>query len=115
MRLARFLLVLGSLVTHPARSQQPAAAVPQPNAGSRQVRRIMAPPKSARAQGQAARFENVYSEYKNAPEVTRERMYLETMEQILARSQKVIVDDPSGKGVIPYLPLPEIGKAGATP
>ena len=68
----------------------------------------------AEAQGQAARFDKVYSEYKNAPEVTRERIYLETMETILGKTQKVVVDDPSGKGVVPYLPLPEIGKPDMT-
>lgn len=67
----------------------------------------------AEAQGQAARFDKVYAEYKNAPAVTRERIYLETMEQVLARAQKVVVDDPSGKGVIPYLPLPELGSKPA--
>jgi membrane protease subunit HflK len=69
----------------------------------------------AEAQGQAARFDKVYAEYKNAPAVTRQRMYLETMEQILARSQKVLIDDPGGKGVVPYLPLPALGKSGDTP
>ncbi len=64
----------------------------------------------AEANGQASRFDQVYAQYKNAPAVTRERMYLETMEQVLGRAQKVVIDDPAGKGVVPYLPLPELNK-----
>ena len=56
------------------------------------------------AQGQAARFNEVYAQYKNAPGVTRERMYLETMEQVLGGANKVILDN-KGTGVLPYLPL----------
>ncbi|HEY4199744.1 MAG TPA: FtsH protease activity modulator HflK [Devosiaceae bacterium] len=63
------------------------------------------------AEGAAARFTSVYGEYIKAPEVTRRRIYLETMEQVLGGSQKVIVDD-NGQGVIPYLPLPGL-RAGA--
>ena len=69
----------------------------------------------AEANGQASRFNQVYGQYKNAPGVTRERMYLETMEQVLGRAQKVIIDDPAGKGVVPYLPLPELRKTGGAP
>ena len=64
----------------------------------------------AEANGQASRFDQVYAQYKNAPAVTRERMYLETMEQVLGRAQKVVIDDPAGKGVVPYLPLPDLNK-----
>ena len=60
---------------------------------------------TARAQGDAAAFEKVYAEYKQAPEVTRRRMYYETMERILQRVDTTIVEAP---GVTPYLPLPEI-------
>ncbi len=60
----------------------------------------------AEAQGEAKRFLSVYEEYKKAPEVTRRRMYLETMSQIFDNTNKVIVDDNIGKGVVPYLPLP---------
>ncbi len=67
----------------------------------------------AEANGQASRFDQVYAQYKNAPAVTRERMYLETMEQVLGRAEKVVIDDPAGRGVVPYLPLPELGKAGS--
>jgi membrane protease subunit HflK len=60
------------------------------------------------AEGAAARFSAVYDEYAKAPEVTRRRLYLETMEQVLGGSQKVIVDKDAGSGVVPYLPLPEL-------
>ena len=61
------------------------------------------------AQGEAARFVSVYNEYAKAPEVTRKRLYLETMEQVIGGSQKVIVDPgTSGSGVVPYLPLPAL-------
>ncbi len=63
----------------------------------------------ADAQGEAARFVSVYDQYKNAKDVTRERMFLETMELVLGRSNKVIIDSgKGGPGVVPYLPLPEI-------
>ena len=62
----------------------------------------------ARAQGDAARFISVYGQYKQAQDVTRKRMYLETMEKIFAGTQKIILDSKSG--VVPYLPLPEIKK-----
>ena len=58
----------------------------------------------ARAQGEAAQFDKIYEQYKLAPEVTRRRMYYETMEAVLAKSNKTIVEAP---GVTPYLPLPE--------
>jgi modulator of FtsH protease HflK len=60
----------------------------------------------AEAEGEAKRFLSVYEEYKKAPEVTRRRMYLETMSQVLGDTNKVIIDDSVGKGVVPYLPLP---------
>jgi modulator of FtsH protease HflK len=59
----------------------------------------------ARAQGDAARFNAVYAQYKLAPEVTRKRLYLETMEDVLTGTPKVVVDS---KGVVPYLPLPQL-------
>ena len=68
----------------------------------------------AQAKGEASRFDQVYAQYKNAPAVTRERIYLETMEKVLGRAQKVVIDDPQGKGVVPYLPLPEIAKPQAS-
>ena len=60
------------------------------------------------ATGQASRFAQVEVQYKNAPALTRERIYLETMEKILGDSDKVIVDPGSGQGVLPYLPLPQL-------
>jgi membrane protease subunit HflK len=60
----------------------------------------------AEAQGQADRFSKVYDSYKLSPDVTRKRMYLETMEQVLGDTDKVIIDQKGvSPGVIPYLPL----------
>lgn len=59
----------------------------------------------AEAQGQAARFNQIYAQYKNAPDVTRERIYLETMEHVFGGTDKVIVDGETSQGVVPYLPL----------
>lgn len=58
----------------------------------------------AKSTGDAARFMSVYTEYKAAPDVTKKRMFLETMSKILSTSNKVLVDSKS-KGVLPYLPL----------
>lgn len=61
------------------------------------------------ASGAAARFNQVYEEYKKAPIVTRERMYLETMERILGSTSKIIIDKaPGGGGVVPILPLNDL-------
>jgi membrane protease subunit HflK len=64
----------------------------------------------AEAKGQSARFVKVYDEYAKAKDVTRERIYLETMERILGSSEKLIYDSGSGAsgGVVPYLPLSEL-------
>ena len=62
------------------------------------------------ATGEAQRFLSVYQEYAKAPEVTRKRIYLETMEKVLKGSDKVIIGQDGGNGVVPYLPLPEIQK-----
>jgi membrane protease subunit HflK len=59
----------------------------------------------ARAQGDTSAFDLVYAQYKLAPEVTRRRMYYETMERVLSNNDKVIVE---GNNVTPYLPLPEL-------
>ena len=64
----------------------------------------------AKAEGEASRFLAIYNEYKNAKNVTQERMYLETMEKVLADIDKIIIDKNSGSGVVPYLPLPELKK-----
>lgn len=60
------------------------------------------------AKGEAQRFISVYDEYAKAPEVTRKRLFLETMERVLGDANKVIVEQGQGQGVVPYLPLPEI-------
>lgn len=62
----------------------------------------------AEATGESQRFRDVYEEYAKAPEITRKRLYLETMEGVLANSNKVILDQNGGNGVVPYLPLPEV-------
>ena len=59
----------------------------------------------AQAEGEAAAFDKVYEEYRLAPDVTRRRMYYETMERILGKTDKTVIEAP---GVTPYLPLPEI-------
>ena len=64
----------------------------------------------AEALGQTARFLKVYEEYKKAPEVTRKRMYLETMERVLGGADKIILDSKSGQGVVPYLSLDQLQK-----
>ncbi|HEY4070442.1 MAG TPA: FtsH protease activity modulator HflK [Sphingomicrobium sp.] len=62
---------------------------------------------TAKAQGEAAAFDKVYEQYKLAPDVTRRRMYYETMEQVLSKVDKTVIEAP---GVTPYLPLPEVKK-----
>jgi membrane protease subunit HflK len=63
------------------------------------------------AEGEASRFSAVLTEYQKAPEVTRKRLYLETMEEVLGDIDKVIIDEQSGgSGVVPYLPLNELRK-----
>ncbi|HEY5080488.1 MAG TPA: FtsH protease activity modulator HflK [Bauldia sp.] len=71
----------------------------------------------AEAQGQADRFDKVYESYKAAPDVTRRRMYLETMEQVLGNVDKVIIDRGAGStnGVVPYLPLQPLTDNGVGP
>jgi membrane protease subunit HflK len=66
------------------------------------------------AEGEASRFLAVLGEYRNAPEVTRKRLYLETMEEVLGRVNKIILDensDGSSNGVVPYLPLNELRRS----
>ena len=64
----------------------------------------------ADAEGIASRFLAVQEEHAKAPDVTRQRIFLETMESVFGDMQKVIVDSQAGSGVIPYLPLPELQK-----
>ncbi|MCF6368275.1 FtsH protease activity modulator HflK [Rhizobium halophilum] len=60
------------------------------------------------AQGEAQRFISIYNEYATAPEVTRQRIFLETMEAVLKNSNKIIIEEQ--QGVVPYLPLNEINR-----
>ncbi len=64
----------------------------------------------AKAEGEAQRFTSVYESYKNSKDVTRERIYLETLEKTLGKIDKIIVDKNAGSGIVPYLPLPELQK-----
>ena len=61
------------------------------------------------AQGEAQRFLSVFDQYKNSREVTRERMYLETMQKVLGGTNKIIIENKSG--VVQYLPLPELRRS----
>ena len=63
--------------------------------------------RAAEAKGQTSRYLRIYDEYKKAPEVTRRRMYLETIERVFSGMDKIILD-PKGSGVVPYLPLGEL-------
>ena len=70
------------------------------------------------AKGEASRFIAVYDEYAAAPEVTRKRLYLETLEKVLGTVDKIIIDNDAaggagGQGVVPYLPLNELRKGGS--
>ncbi|RUT96312.1 FtsH protease activity modulator HflK, partial [Mesorhizobium sp. M7A.T.Ca.TU.009.02.1.1] len=67
------------------------------------------------AEGEAQRFISVYDEYAKAPDVTRKRLYLETMEKVLKDSSKVIVEQGNGQGVVPYLPLPALQPKAPAP
>jgi membrane protease subunit HflK len=64
----------------------------------------------AEASGEARQFDSVLEEYRKAPDVTRKRMYIETMSQIYANTNKVFVGEGAGKNIIPYLPPQTIGK-----
>jgi membrane protease subunit HflK len=85
-----------------AAQQEAVAAVNRSRAYAQQV--------VARAQGEAAAFDRVYAQYKLAPEVTRRRMYYETMEDVLAKSNKTIVEPG---GTVPYLQVPSATRAPA--
>ena len=65
-----------------------------------------------RAAGDASRFDQVYQAYRSNPDVTRERIYIETVEEIFSNVEKIIIDEPTGgSGVVPYLPLRELNKS----
>ena len=65
------------------------------------------------AEGVAQNFIDVYNSYKDAKEVTRRRIYLETLREVLEGKNKIILDDAGGQGVVPYLPLNEIKKGNS--
>jgi len=67
------------------------------------------------AEGQAARFTSFYETYAANKDITARRMYLEAMQEVLSKSNKVIMDNKGGSGVVPYLPLPEIQKRSQAP
>jgi membrane protease subunit HflK len=62
------------------------------------------------AEGESQRFLAVFEQYKKSPEITRKRIYLETMEKVLQNSKKVITDSTSSNGVLPLLPLNDLAK-----
>ncbi len=64
----------------------------------------------ARAQGDAARFNSIYESYLSGQDVTKQRMYIETMEDVLKNAQKIIIGDQGKQGVVPYLPLNELNR-----
>ena len=65
------------------------------------------------AEGEASRFTSVLEEYQKAPEVTRRRIYLETMQDVYGQMNKIIIDGKAGDGVVPYLPLNELNKGAS--
>jgi membrane protease subunit HflK len=69
----------------------------------------------AEARGQSARFLKVYEEYKKAPDVTRQRIYYETMEKLFSGTEKIIIDSGASTGAVPYLPLPELTRPAQRP
>jgi membrane protease subunit HflK len=70
----------------------------------------------AQATGETSRFVSIYEQYKKAPDVTRERMYLETMEKVLGGADKIIIDSgKDGTSVVPYLPLTELSRSPQPP
>lgn len=69
----------------------------------------------AEAKGAASRFLQVYEEYRKAPDVTRQRIYLETMEKLFSGTEKIIMDPGTSTGAVPYLPLPELTRPPQRP
>ncbi len=63
------------------------------------------------AEGEAQRFISIYDEYSKAPDVTRKRLFLETMEDVFKSSNKFIIEQGQGSGVVPYLPLTQLNKS----
>jgi modulator of FtsH protease HflK len=70
----------------------------------------------AEATGQAGRFLKIYEEYKKAPDITRQRMFLEMQEKVLSGADKIILDNKSGgQGVVPFLPLDQMQRQPRKP
>ena len=65
------------------------------------------------AQGDVARFNAVLQEYRRGRDVTRERLYLETVERVLAKVRKVVIDGPISNNMLPHLPIGELGRGSA--
>jgi len=66
----------------------------------------------ANAEGDASRFKQILAEYEKAPQITRERMYLDMMQQIMTSSSKVMIDQKSSNGSLLYLPLDKLMQRG---
>ncbi len=64
----------------------------------------------ARAEGEASRFQQIYNEYRKAPEITRDRLYIESLEEVLSNSSKLLIDQEGGGNNIIYLPLDQLMK-----
>ncbi|HSD91967.1 MAG TPA: FtsH protease activity modulator HflK [Methyloceanibacter sp.] len=69
----------------------------------------------AEAKGEADRFVDVLGEYQKAPDVTRRRIFIDTMQEILSETDKIIIDEKGGTGVVPYLPLSELQRRTPSP
>lgn len=69
----------------------------------------------AEAKGEADRFLNVLDEYEKAPDVTRQRIFIDTMRRVLSNTDKIIIDEKNGSGVVPYLPLSELQRRTPPP
>ena len=65
------------------------------------------------AQGKASRFEQIYEEYRKAKDITKARIYIETMEEVLPKVNKVIADE-LGQNFLPFLPINELRRAAGT-
>jgi membrane protease subunit HflK len=69
---------------------------------------------AAKAKGDADRFNSIYAAYLTGKDVTKERIYIETMEDVLKNARKVIMDGKQSQGVVPYLPLNEMRSSAKT-
>jgi membrane protease subunit HflK len=69
----------------------------------------------AKAKGDADRFNSIYTAYLTGQDVTKERLYIETMEDVLKNASKIILDSSGGSGVVPYLPLNDLKQKSSSP